>query len=134
MYEGLIMLKRSIQRYIAVFFAATLFFSGCSWEKEHSNGESAQSSVAINLQMRLPDTLNPLRSENQSVRDAFSLCYEPLFALNENMEIEGVLARNINVTDDCMSAVVTLKDSALWHDGIKFTSADVVYTINLLKE
>ncbi len=134
MYEGLNMVKGSIKRYVAVLFAAVLLLGGCDWEKPQNKDTEAQGSAAINLQMRLPDTLNPLRSENQSVRDAFSLCYEPLFALNENMEIEGVLARNINVTDDCMSAVVTLKDSALWHDGIKLTSADVVYTINLLKE
>lgn len=133
MYEEMIMLKRTVCRYIAVLSAVTVLLGGCAWQKQKENTQGAINSEAITLQMRLPGSLNPLRCENQSVRDAFSLCYEPLFALDDKMNPEGVLARNINVTDDCMSAIVTLKDSVLWHDGIKFTSADVVYTINLLK-
>ena len=50
------------------------------------------------------------------------------------MEIVGVLADSITVSDDCMSAVVSLKESVMWHDGINFTSADVVQTISLIKE
>lgn len=131
MYEGLIMLKGRLRRYIAVILSTVLIFGGCT--KDNSEDASSSGGAPIILQMRPVPTLNPLLCENQSVRDALSLCYEPLFSLNGKMLPEGELARNISVTDDCMSAVITLKDSVLWHDGVRFTSADVVHTINLLK-
>ena len=126
------MLSR-LYKITAIICAVVLLFSSCSGSKENEKTK-VNSGGAIALQMRIPDSLNPLDVKNQSVADALSLCYEPLFTVNDKLEPEGILARSIILSDDCMSAIVTLKDSAKWHDGVKFTSADVVHTINLLKE
>lgn len=119
-------------KYLAVLVAAALVFGGCSTDTEKETEKRGGSTIT--LQMRSTDSFNPLSVTHHSVRDAFSLCYEPLFSINNKIEPEGVLARNIEVSDDCLSAVVMLKDSVLWHDGVKFTSGDVVHTVNLLKE
>lgn len=119
-------------KYLAVLVAAVLVLSGCSGGTE--NETEKRGGKTLTLQMRGTDSFNPLSVTHHSVRDAFSLCYEPLFVINGKIEPEGVLARNIEVSDDCLSAVVMLKDSVLWHDGVKLTSGDVVHTINLLKE
>lgn len=126
------MIKNTI-KYLSVLLALVIVLSGCT-NKNQGNLDSRGANKTITLQMRQMDSFNPLFITHHSVRDAFSLCYEPLFSLNNKIEAEGILARNIQVSDDCLSAIVTLKDSVLWHDGVKFTSADVIHTINLLKE
>ena len=125
-------MKRTI-KYISLLLVLMLALSGCGGKNE-DNAQSKGSNKTITLQMRQLDSFNPLFVTHHSVRDAFSLCYEPLFSINNKIETEGILARNIEISDDCLSAIVTLKDSVLWHDGVKFTSADVIHTINLLKE
>lgn len=120
-------------KHIAVLLAAVLLLSGCM-KGNDADTHNKGADKTITLQMRQSDSFNPLSVTHHTVRDALSLCYEPLFSINGKIELDGVLARNIEVSDDCLSAVVILKDSVLWHDGVKFTSADVVNTINLLKE
>ena len=120
-------------RYIAAILAALVIFTSCSTSgKKESKVKGGD--CEITLQMRPSDSFNPLSVTHHSVRDAFSLCYEPLFSVNNKIALEGVLAQSIDVADDCMSAIVVLKDSVVWHDGIRFTSADVIHTINLIKE
>lgn len=126
------MTKRTL-RYIAVILAGLLIFTSCKNAGENEFGKKGENSL-ITLQMRPCDSFNPLSVTHHSVRDAFSLCYEPLFAVNDKIILEGVLAQSIDLSDDCMSAIIILKDSVLWHDGIRFTSADVVHTINLIRE
>ncbi len=125
-------MKRTI-RYIALLIVGMLVLSGCTNGKK-GNMPAEKNEKTITLQMRQPASFNPLFVTHSSIRDAFSLCYEPLFTINNKIEAEGVLARNIEVSDDCLTAIVTLKDSVLWHDGVKFTSADVVHTIELIQQ
>lgn len=127
------MQKRIVLKYISIICALILMVSGCG-KKESEKEVKVENGKTLSLQMRLPDSLNPLEAKNLSVRDAFSLCYEPLFALNDLLEPEGVLARGIQISDDAQSAVVMLKEGIVWHDGVKFTSGDVIHTINLIKE
>ncbi len=125
------MLKKRCYSILSVILIVCFLLSGCL-DKEDGSGDT-ENTKAIVLEMSIPSTFNPVMVENQSVRDALSLCYEPLFELNEKMQPIGVLAESAVVSDDCMSAIVKLKDSVLWHDGIKTTSADVVYTVNFIK-
>lgn len=125
------MLKKKFYKLILFVLLVCMIFSGC--RKVPKPAELANAGT-ISMQMRVSPTLNPLLVENQSVRDVLSLCYEPLFVINDKMVPEGVLATKIQVSEDCLSAIVTLKDSVLWHDGVAFTSADVAHTVNTLKE
>lgn len=133
MHEGMIDLKKNIHRYIALISAILLIFCGCSGKNKGDTGNKGPETT-ITLQMRQSDSFNPLSVTHHSVRDALSLCYEPLFVIGDSIVPEGVLATGVEVSADCLSAVVILKDSALWHDGVSVTSADVVHTINLLQE
>lgn len=128
------MRKKNFMITVFLICVTALSFSGCGNGGEKNPRNTREEGQELFLQMRLPDSLNPLDVTNISVRDAFSLCYEPLFALDESLEPKGVLARTIQLADDAQSAVVMLKDGVLWHDGKKFTSKDVIYTVNLLKE
>ena len=131
MYEGLNMVKNRLLKLILSILCLSLVLCGCDKKNE---AESVEKKTSVTLQMRLTESFDPLKAEHRSVRDALSLCYEPLFTLNDKMLLEGVLADSITVSQDCMSAIVTVKNSVVWHDGISFTSADVVHSINLIKE
>ena len=136
MYERVkyFMMKKLQNHFLTFILILTVAVFCCSCSKEEIQKQKKAQTDIISIQMREPQGLNPLSANNHSIRDGFSLCYEPLFEIAEGMKFTGVLARNIEVSDDCTSAVVTLKDSVLWHDAVAFTSADVVHTINLLME
>ncbi len=119
-------------KYIALLLTAVLILPACGKSEDNKSKNNKENSV-ITLQMREIDTFNPLTVTNHSVRDAYSLCYEPLFSVDNTFRTNGVLAQSIDISDDCMTAVINLKDSVLWHDGVGFTSGDVVHTVNLIK-
>ena len=125
---------KKLSKYFLLYILSVLIFLTACSDGEDGKNKSRGENAIIALQMRQPETFNPLVVKNHSVRDAFSLCYEPLFEIGKDMNAQGVLATTIQVSDDCMSAVIILKDSVVWHDGIKFTSADVAHTVNVLKE
>ncbi len=120
-----------MKKILALIISMAVLLCGCTEDKDKKQNKSE--SDVITLQMGMPDNLNPLNAQKQSVRDAMLLCYEPLFETDEKIEISGVLAEDCKLSDDCFSAIIKLKDSVLWHDGKKFTSGDVVYTIEYLK-
>ncbi len=124
------MKKRLLYKLILIILVCFTLLCGCADKKENKKNEASKAMV---IYMRLPESFNPLEVQHQSVRDALSLCYEPLFTLNENMEYSAVLAKSIKLSEDSKSAVIILKDSILWHDGTEFTSADVVHTVNAIK-
>lgn len=118
---------------ILILLAAVLIFTSCRGNGGSDSTDNDKGGV-ITLQMRECDSFNPLTVTHHSTRDVLSLCYEPLFRVNDTIEAEGVLAQSIDISDDCMTAIINLKDSVLWHDGIKFTSNDVIHTMSLLKD
>lgn len=77
--------------------------------------------------------INPLYVDLNSVdRDISALIFEGLIRINEYGEPVGDLARDWIVSRDGMEYVFTLRDDVLWHDGIRFTADDVVFTASIL--
>ena len=74
--------------------------------------------------------------ENTSLNNQTVLCllYEPLFVVNGNFEAEPVLAESISVSDDGLTAVITLRKDVRFHSGSRLTAADVLYSYELAKE
>ena len=81
----------------------------------------------LNLPLIEVDTLNPLRTQNSQVSNILKLIYEPLI---EN--IEYVLADEI-VKMDSNTWIIKLKKNILWHGGETFSSDDVIFTFNTIK-
>lgn len=119
---------------VTALFMVLMLLCGCSGGEISDKNKKGKNGGIIKLQMGITDSFNPLTNEKQSVRDALSLCYEPLFRLNNEMMPEGVLAKSCKISDDGMSAIISLKESVKWHDEKLFTAGDVVYTINKIKE
>lgn len=78
--------------------------------------------------------LNPLLADFNPVdADITSLIFEGLIKINEHGEPVGGLAKSWIVSSDGLEYVFTLRDDVLWQDGTRFTSADVAFTMSLLR-
>jgi peptide/nickel transport system substrate-binding protein len=79
--------------------------------------------------------LNPLLAGyNQPDLDVTSLIFEGLTTTNEYGAAVPDLASAVTPTNDGLIYRVTLRNDVLWQDGIPFTSADVVFTVNLMQD
>jgi peptide/nickel transport system substrate-binding protein len=79
--------------------------------------------------------LNPLYANLNPVdRDITSLIFEGLTRMNERGEIEPSLAERWLISSSGLEYIVYLRQGIAWHDGIPFTSADVDYTMTILRD
>jgi peptide/nickel transport system substrate-binding protein len=60
--------------------------------------------------------------------------YDPLFARTPDLSPVPALATAATPSDDGLTWEITLRDDVKWHDGEAFTSEDVVFTYNFLRE
>ena len=95
-------------------------------------GGAAYFGTSLNLAMRNPRTLNPLLNQDESVDRMLKLVFEPLVEVRENMRPAPNLASRIVFSDNGMSADVTLRSDAVWSDGVRVTSSDVAFSINVI--
>lgn len=79
--------------------------------------------------------LNPLYANLNPVdRDITSLIFEGLTRMNERGEIEPALAERWLISSSGLEYVIYLRQGIAWHDGMPFTSADVDYTMSILRD
>lgn len=99
------------------------------------NSNKADPLISNNIRIGIIgfDNINPILSKNKNVQDISRLIYDPLFTLTEDYRLEGVLAREWSEISD-KTYIIKLNENILWHDGNKFDSLDVIFTINMLKE
>jgi peptide/nickel transport system substrate-binding protein len=79
--------------------------------------------------------LNPVfASTNPVDRDIAALIFEGLTRTNVYGEPQPLLAQSWVVSSDGLEYVFTLRNDVLWQDGTPFTSADVAYTMSILRD
>ncbi len=79
--------------------------------------------------------LNPvLDFYNPADRDIDRLLFDRLIVFGERGIPEGQLAESWGMTKDGTIYNFTLEEGARWHDGKPVTSADVVFTISMLRD
>lgn len=78
--------------------------------------------------------LNPLfASLNPVDADITALIFQGLTTINVFGEPTPALAESWLTSADGLEYVFTLRDDVLWHDGERFTAADVAFTMSLLR-
>src|SRR5438309_2237919 len=85
-----------------------------------------------NLVIALPGDPGSLQSATASdvnVGIAASPITEGLVWLDENYVPQPLLAKSWTTSSDGLTVTFNLRNNATWHDGQKFTSADVAYSI-----
>jgi peptide/nickel transport system substrate-binding protein len=85
--------------------------------------------VLVVLADREPDQLNPLTFSSNPAYHAVQLMFRPLARRDSTLSNYAPdLARSWELEDDS-TVVLTLRDDVAWHDGVRVTADDVVFTI-----
>jgi peptide/nickel transport system substrate-binding protein len=81
-----------------------------------------------------PRFINPLLSHSSSVDQSLSqLIYGSLFDYDDQGVLQNDLAERYELSEDAKEYTVHLRRDVLWHDGMQFTSDDVIHTIGTVK-
>jgi peptide/nickel transport system substrate-binding protein len=81
-----------------------------------------------------PTLINPLIAISDADKDMVSLIYSGLMRKKNNNEFVPDLAESFSVSDDGLTYTFILRDNALFHNGMKVTSNDVIFTIEKAKD
>lgn len=78
------------------------------------------------------DTMNPLISNNKNVKEISRLIFDSLVTIKNDYSIEYSLATEIVKSDD-LTYLIKLRNNVKWQDGSDFTSQDVKFTVDVIK-
>lgn len=105
-------------------------------EISNSTTQEIEETTNVVKELRLAisqlDTINPIISHNKHVQEISKILFDSLITLNEDYTKEYAIASEISKIDD-LTYIIKLKDNIKWSDGTSLTSADVRYTVELLK-
>lgn len=110
----------------------TVFLSACS-QKGGGEEPGSKETGDFTLAMRTPDSLDPLRANQESAVLVFDLVYDSLVYVDREMRPVPYLAESCTISPDGLTISFTLHDGVLWHDGAAFTAQDVEHTISRIR-
>lgn len=76
-----------------------------------------------------PRFVNPLLATSEMDKDLSSIIYSGLLRINSNGELVPDLAKSYTISNDGLTYTVILKDNLYFHDGVRLTADDVVFTV-----
>lgn len=124
-----------MKRLTLIIISIAFFLCSCSPRQDGGSALTApETKDSISLFMDSPDTLNPLYTTQSTNEKIYSLIYDSLLYVKDDMTVEGQLAESVTVSRDAKSIIIALKDGIFWHDGTPFTADDVKYTFDLIKK
>lgn len=118
--------------FLGISFLTVLFINKERVQTEEKK-KIEQQNEKINILMIEPDYYLSLISKNKYVHEVCNLIFEGLTKKNDELKAEPQLAKLV-LTDDNLEWDITLRDDVYFHNGDKFTSEDVFFTINTIKE
>ena len=98
-----------------------------------SSSSSIQKGKKLTLGISEFDTMNPIITKNKKVQDISKLVFESLVTINKDGKVEPNLAIDWETSDNKVY-IIKLRSGIKWSDDTYFSSDDVIYTINRLKE
>lgn len=92
-------------------------------------------SMITNLRLGISnyDSINPHITKNKDIIQIDSLIFEPLLEITRDYKTTNCLAKEWSKVAD-LAYVIKLKENVKWQDDTQFTSEDVKFTINMIKE
>lgn len=88
----------------------------------------------ISLVIIEPDFINPLVSKNKYVQEVANLVFDGLVELNDSLKPELSLAKIFIPDETLLNWNITLRDDVYFHNGIRLTVDDIIFTVNKIKE
>lgn len=136
-------MKSNYFKYIFIIFAiGIMIFAIIKIKKEEQKKEEqsyivkeeiVQEITELKLGVASFDSINPILSKNKNVQDVTKIIFEPLMTLSSNYKLEYCLAKEWAKQNETVY-LIKLRDDKKWSDGEKFTSEDVRFTIDRLKD
>lgn len=121
-------------RFLVLITVLVLLFAACSDSGDTDSSKSEEKSddpvtleVAFNAQ---PPTMDPLMTTAVVTRDVTRHIYESLVTMNENYEVEPMLAESYDVSEDGKTITFKLRDGIKFHNGAEMTVEDVVASLD----
>lgn len=102
------------------------------YQNDQVNSNEQEKVKEIKLGMTGFDTMNPILSNNKNVQDISKLIFDPLVTLTSDYKTEACLATEW--AKQGTSYIIKLRENVKWSDGMRFTSEDVRFTIDRLKD
>ena len=135
-------MKSNVFKYIFIIFVIIIvivaFFVIRSNENEQATEEettSVEEEIVREIRLGIAqyDTLNPLLTNNKNVQNVTKLIYEPLVDISSDYKAIPALATEW-AKQDATTYIIKLRENVRWSNGERFTSADVQFTYDRLKE
>ena len=136
-------MKANVFKYLFIIFViiiaigAFFIIQSNENEQETQEDESTDNAQEIVREIRLGiaqyDTLNPLLTTNKNVQDITKLIFEPLVDISSDYKATPVLATEW-AKQDATTYIIKLRENVKWSNGERFTSTDVQFTYDRLKE
>lgn len=79
------------------------------------------------------DSLNPIFAKTSAERSVARLMFASLYSYDSTGRIKGDLAQSVEINSEETEYIVTLLPDITWSDGSPLTSADVEFTVGLLR-
>jgi peptide/nickel transport system substrate-binding protein len=124
---------------IGFFLFLILFHAGCAKKERKEIGEPTDEilqpvsggTLVVGITGE-PDGLNPLTALNKPARDAINLIFRPLASINADLvTFSPQLAKSWEFSPDSLRITFHLRTDVLWHDSVRFTARDVVFTYRM---
>lgn len=134
-------MKQGVFKYIFVlgFIILLIITYVVFYSKDTTTGEvqdkvSTTSNLITNLRLGIAelDTLNPILTNNKNVKEISRLVFDSLITIKDDYELEFGLATGI-AKENNVTYILTLRKDVKWQDGTSFTSQDVKFTIDTIK-
>lgn len=135
-------MRNSFFKYIfLVFVFGIIIITAFLFYKQEDKKEDViidQTSKVSNIQtdLRLAvagyDTINPILSNNRNIQEYSRIIFEPLITLDSEYKAQYCLAKEISKID-AVNYLIKIRQNVKWHDGTNFTSSDVKFTIDTIK-
>lgn len=114
-----------------LIFSLVLVLIACNSDEEISNVENAPEAGGGELNVALqsvPPALDPHVTASTMTAEMARHIYEPLVAVDENFEVQPMLA-DWEVNDDYTTYTFRLRDGVTFHNGEEVTSEDVIASL-----
>ena len=123
-----------------------ILITGCGGEVKEENIESTEATTqapreenytaskggTLRIPMKKPLTLNPLKNRDVTVDNTLKLIFEPLFNIDNNMDIVPNIAESMTIKGNTIT--IRVKDNIYWSDGKAIGADDVVYSLSVIKD
>src|SRR6059058_432249 len=106
---------------------------GCGLSAVHAQEPKTGGAINVVIQPEPPGLMMAM-VQNGPVQMVSGNIFEGLLRYSPKLEPQPELAESWSVSEDAKTYIFKLRKGVTWHDGKPFTAADVLFSIEMLKQ